>query len=73
MAETVFMCPMCGHCFDPAAHGACRACPLRQGCQVLCCPDCGYQTLDPARSRLARWWDSLHTMIVRKGGRIDAS
>lgn len=72
MAETVFLCPVCGHRFDPVVHGACCACPLHQGCNLLCCPDCGYQTVDPTRSRLARWWGSLHAMIVRKGGQIDA-
>lgn len=47
-------CGLCGHRF--AAGGAgCNACPLHPGCQMLCCPACGYTMPDPGRSRLARW------------------
>ncbi len=47
-------CSMCGFRFDPQAHLACQACPLNTGCQVVCCPSCGYQWADPQRSALAR-------------------
>jgi Fe2+ transport system protein FeoA len=55
MTAELFGCPMCGHRFDPAEHAACIACPLHKGCSLLCCPACGHTTIDPQRSRLARW------------------
>jgi hypothetical protein len=48
-------CPMCGTRFDPAAHVACQACPLNRGCQLVCCPQCGYEMVDARQSFLARW------------------
>ena len=47
-------CSMCGHHFNPAEHIACAACPLQGGCQLVCCPACGYEMVDPSRSGLAR-------------------
>lgn len=47
-------CPMCGYTYDPAGNTACQACPLNKGCQLVCCPNCGYETADPNRSSLAR-------------------
>jgi hypothetical protein len=48
-------CSMCGYRFDPQAHLACQACPVNHGCQVVCCPSCGYQWADPHSSVLARF------------------
>jgi Fe2+ transport system protein FeoA len=48
-------CVMCGYEFDAAELNCHRACPLARGCLVICCPRCGYSTVDPARTRLARW------------------
>jgi hypothetical protein len=48
------ICTMCGHRFDPAAHVACRSCPLQSGCQLTCCPACGFEMVNPDRSILAR-------------------
>lgn len=47
-------CAMCGHVFDAEAHTACQACPLAKGCSLVCCPACGYETVDERRSGLAR-------------------
>jgi hypothetical protein len=55
---------MCGHRFDPAVHIACQACPLQNGCQLTCCPVCGFEMVNPDRSilaRLARRWLGLKT------------
>lgn len=48
-------CSMCGYRFDPQAHLACQSCPVNHGCQVVCCPSCGYQWADPQSSALARF------------------
>jgi hypothetical protein len=45
---------MCGQRFDPAAHQTCGASPLQGGCQLACCPVCGFETVNPERSLLAR-------------------
>lgn len=52
-------CPLCGHFFDAGEHPACQACPLHQGCNLICCPACGYQIVNVRRSRLARLAGSL--------------
>jgi hypothetical protein len=45
---------MCGTLFDPGEHAACQSCPLVKGCNLVCCPVCGYETVDPERSRLVQ-------------------
>ena len=56
-AGTVFTCALCGARFT---HGdrVCGACPLHAGCDLVRCPNCGYQF--PRSSRLLdwveRWW-----------------
>ena len=54
MKTNEIICSMCGTHFDPAKNTACSTCPLQPGCQVVCCPACGFETVDPSRSRLAR-------------------
>lgn len=47
-------CSMCGQHYDPDQHLACRSCPMHSGCSLVCCPNCGYQTVDPRKSKLVR-------------------
>jgi len=54
MTEAWITCPMCGHVFDAEKHAACRACPMQKNCHLVCCPVCGYESVDPGRSFLAR-------------------
>ncbi len=59
-------CAMCGSRFDPAQLiAACDACPMHRGCVLVCCPDCGYSTVDPRRSQViglgARLWGRLRS------------
>ena len=47
-------CELCGAHYTEAEGRVCHAgCPLERGCQLLGCPNCGYET--PAPSRLTRW------------------
>lgn len=48
-------CAMCGYEFDATALGCHTSCPLSKGCAVVCCPRCGYSTINPARSHLSEW------------------
>lgn len=46
-------CAMCGSRFEPAQLvSSCEACPMHKGCVLVCCPDCGYSTVDPRRSQV---------------------
>ena len=64
MSQQDIQCSMCGQRFDPEQHIACQACPMHSGCNLVCCPACGYQTVDPGRSkmvRLARFFTKLRS------------
>ncbi len=46
-------CRLCGFEFD-AASLACHAeCPMGSRCNLICCPNCGYQVVDESKSWLA--------------------
>ncbi len=47
-------CGLCSYEFDPAQLTCHGACPLGAHCLVVCCPRCGYSTVNPARSPLAQ-------------------
>jgi Fe2+ transport system protein FeoA len=47
-------CGMCGTEFDPVVNPACGACPLHGGCATVCCPTCGYSTINPEQSKLVK-------------------
>ena len=47
-------CSMCGYDFDPSELTCHGSCPLGAGCMVICCPRCGYSTVDTERSTLTR-------------------
>ncbi len=51
-ADATFVCPLCGSRFTPGER-ACSACPLAGGCDIVCCPHCGYTF--PGSSRIATW------------------
>ena len=54
MTEHLVTCSFCGHPFNPLNRAACPSCPLNKGCQLVCCPACGYETIDVNESLLAR-------------------
>src|SRR6476646_3765758 len=47
-------CSMCGYQFDKTELTCHGGCPLAAHCMVICCPRCGYSTVDPARAGLSR-------------------
>ncbi len=53
-SHNLLTCAMCGQRFDPAQAVACQGCPLQKGCQLVRCPACGFEMVDPRRSTLAR-------------------
>ena len=47
-------CTLCGFEFEPT-DSLCRGCPLKSNCSMVCCPNCGYQTVvDSPGIRLMR-------------------
>lgn len=56
-------CALCGFAFDPAANPACPSCPLSHGCTIVCCPHCGHDTVDPARSSLVQLGARLRRLL----------
>jgi len=53
---TAFGCPLCGCLFE---HGGrvCGSCPMSTGCDLVKCPNCGFQF--PRSSRLVTWLRGL--------------
>jgi rubredoxin len=45
-SKTKVRCPLCGVEYDPEeAESACRGCPLKAGCDLIKCPNCGFETI----------------------------
>ncbi len=52
-------CSLCGYAFDETALVCHASCPMADHCAIICCPNCGYQTVDESKSRLAGWMQHL--------------
>lgn len=71
MNDQLVTCSLCGYRFDPQERSACPGCPLNQGCQLVCCPVCGFESVDINRSTLALAVKNLWTR--RSPGKHDAN
>lgn len=51
-------CPLCGYEFtEEQARTACSSCPLSQGCNMVCCPNCGYEIpVEPGWLKRIKAW-----------------
>ena len=58
----MMQCRLCGSQFDTAGLACHTKCPMGSHCNLICCPNCGYQMVDESKSWLARllrqWWPS---------------
>jgi hypothetical protein len=56
-------CSLCGHAFrEDEAQTSCAGCPVRGGCRLVKCPNCGFETPpDPA------WLKALLSRSRRSG------
>jgi rubredoxin len=45
-------CALCGYEFDPDKT-ECRGCAINKNCNTVCCPNCGYRTVE--RSGIIDW------------------
>jgi Fe2+ transport system protein FeoA len=47
-------CQLCGYEFDETAMSCHASCAMSKHCAVICCPNCGHQTVDESKSKLAQ-------------------
>ena len=69
---TTITCMMCGTIFDPqqieaCTSQACTSCPINQGCLLVRCPSCGFESIDPSSSKLVRLFTKWGGHSKRKG------
>lgn len=69
------ICRLCGYEFDATAMACHTGCPMGSRCNLICCPNCGYQVVDESKSRFAnflrRLWPPFgeEKASRRRGGR----
>ncbi len=66
MSDQNFTCPMCGTRFNPAGQEACSACPLHKGCHMVCCPACGYTTINTNHSQILELGTKMIGILKRQ-------
>lgn len=47
-------CSLCGHAFEPDGLACHASCPLGARCSLICCPNCGFQVVDEAKSGIVQ-------------------
>ena len=67
-------CQLCHYEFDAKTMACHAGCPLGSHCNLICCPNCGYQVVDASKSRLVKllrrlWPSSGQTAAPRAGER----
>jgi hypothetical protein len=63
---TEYRCPLCGRTFVGDQAGCSRFCPLSRGCNLICCPHCGYSF--PKESRIYNFFKRLFTKPPKPKG-----
>lgn len=48
------LCQLCGYEFNTTNMACHTECPMGSRCNLICCPNCGYQVVDQSKSFLAR-------------------
>lgn len=46
-------CQLCAYEFDETQLRCHTSCPFNEHCAIICCPNCGYQTVNDSKSKLA--------------------
>lgn len=59
-------CPICGGELREHVSG-CSTCPMNSGCDMVCCENCGYETVAP-RSALVDFVKRLFSRKVKEDG-----
>lgn len=61
-----YACPICGGELREHVSG-CATCPMNSGCDMLCCENCGYETVAP-RSALVDFVRGIFQRKVKPDG-----
>lgn len=48
------ICQLCSYEFDESQVAGCSSCALNKHCAIICCPNCGYQSVDESQSKLTQ-------------------
>lgn len=56
------ICQLCSYEFDETQVSACSSCAINKHCAIICCPQCGYQSVDESKSQLTQ---SLRRLFIR--------
>ncbi len=56
------ICPLCGHKYDASKAVCHTSCPLGASCNLICCPNCGYQVPNEDRMGLTKKLRQLWNM-----------
>lgn len=73
MEKQLLSCTLCGHKFTEGDESVCGQCPLHKGCQLTCCPNCGFSNIhfseNTKRSVLANRINKSNTPLnnIKKG------
>jgi hypothetical protein len=59
-------CPVCGDELREHVSG-CSTCPMNSGCEMVCCENCGYETVAP-RSKVIDFVRGLFQRKVKPHG-----
>ncbi len=73
MSPAQYACALCGHQFDVSGHVACKSCALHGSCEMICCPNCGYNTVELSGSRMAHvaaWLFSSAGLLRKSSGGV---
>lgn len=60
-------CQLCGYEFEPDTLTCHTGCPMGRHCNLVCCPHCGYHSIDESRSRAASWLRRLWPAPPKNG------
>ena len=58
-------CELCGYEFDSTSLECHSQCPMSRGCIIICCPNCGYQVPDVAKSQSAALLNKVGDLWLR--------
>jgi len=59
-------CAICGYEYDASQLVCHSSCPLAERCTVICCPNCGYQTVDTTQSATVRFVEKVWKRLVKR-------
>ena len=70
MNDSLTICTLCGHKFQPESRQDCASCPVQPDCNIICCPSCGFSDVDPGKSKIVKWITSnLINSTDKKGSK----